>query len=59
MSGPIVRSGPSKEFTNKWDSIFGDKKAKGKSSAKKKTSKKKTSKKKTSKKKSAKKKTKS
>ena len=27
MSGPIVRSGPSKKFTEQWDSVFGDKKA--------------------------------
>ena len=23
MSGPIVRSGPSPEFTKNWDSVFG------------------------------------
>ena len=28
MSGPIVRSGPSKKFTEQWDSVFGDKKTK-------------------------------
>jgi hypothetical protein len=26
MSGPIVRSGPSPEFTKNWDSVFGGKK---------------------------------
>jgi hypothetical protein len=45
MSGPIVRSGPSKKFTEQWDSVFADKKAKKKTSttkaAKKKTPKKK------------------
>ena len=46
MSGPIVRSGPSKEFSNNWDNIFGGKKTKTKASAKKKTSKKKNAKKK-------------
>ncbi|MCH2400914.1 MAG: hypothetical protein MK364_17490 [Pirellulales bacterium] len=46
MSGPIVRSGPSKEFTNNWDGIFGGKKSKPKAAAKKKTAKKKTAKKK-------------
>ena len=25
MSGPIVRSGPSKEFSDKWGSVFGEK----------------------------------
>lgn len=25
MSGPIVRSGPSKKFTEQWDSVFGKK----------------------------------
>jgi hypothetical protein len=28
MSGPIVRSGPSPEFTKNWDSVFGKKSAK-------------------------------
>ena len=32
MSGPIVRSGPSPEFSKNWDSVFSGKK--GKSSAK-------------------------
>ncbi len=32
MSGPIVRSGPSPEFSKNWDSVFGGKK--GKTSAK-------------------------
>jgi len=44
MSGPIVRSGPSKKFTENWDGVFGNKKAKAKKtskSAKKKTAKKK------------------
>lgn len=45
MSGPIVRSGPSKTFTEQWDSVFADKKtAKKKTTAK--AKKKKTSKKK-------------
>ncbi len=26
MSGPIVRSGPSKEFSDNWDQVFGKKK---------------------------------
>lgn len=26
MSGPIIRSGPSPEFSKNWDSIFGGKK---------------------------------
>jgi len=26
MSGPIVRSGPSPEFSKNWDSVFGGKK---------------------------------
>ncbi len=25
MPGPIVRSGPSKKFTEQWDSVFGKK----------------------------------
>lgn len=29
MSGPIVRSAPSKKFTANWDSVFGGKKAGG------------------------------
>jgi hypothetical protein len=33
MSGPIVRSGPSKKFTEQWDSVFADKKPKAKKSA--------------------------
>ncbi|MEX0818263.1 MAG: hypothetical protein WD070_01685 [Pirellulaceae bacterium] len=40
MSGPIVRSGPSKKFTEQWDSVFGDKKAKAKKSVTKATKKK-------------------
>ncbi|HEV3005521.1 MAG TPA: hypothetical protein VGX78_13740 [Pirellulales bacterium] len=32
MSGPIVRSGPSPEFSKNWDSVFGKKP--GKSAAK-------------------------
>lgn len=31
MSGPIIRSGPSPEFSRKWDSVFG--KAEGKKTA--------------------------
>ncbi len=34
MSGPIVRSGPSKEFSDNWEQVFGKKKAKPKASAK-------------------------
>ena len=45
MSGPIVRSGPSKQFTDNWESVFGGKKAKvkkkGAKTAKKKTAKRK------------------
>lgn len=44
MPGPIVRSGPSKKFTEQWDSVFGkktDKKAAEKKSKKKVTKKKK------------------
>ena len=46
MSGPIVRSGPSKKFSENWDSVFADKKPKAKkaktaAAAKKKTAKKK------------------
>jgi hypothetical protein len=43
MPGPIVRSGPSKKFTEQWDSVFGkktEKQAAGKT-AKKKVAKKK------------------
>ena len=48
MSGPIVRSGPSKEFSDNWDQVFSKKKktatAKKKPAAKaKKTAKKKKS----------------
>ena len=28
MSGPIVRSGPSKKYTEQWESVFGGKKKK-------------------------------
>lgn len=44
MSGPIVRSGPSKKFTEQWGSVFAEKKVTKKKStakAKKKTAKKK------------------
>ncbi len=45
MPGPIVRSGPSKEYTEKWESVFGKKKTAKKktaaSAAKKKAAKKK------------------
>ena len=35
MSGPIVRSGPSPEFTKNWDSVFaGKKKATSQAAAK-------------------------
>lgn len=40
MSGPIVRSGPSKKFSEQWDSVFGDKKANAKKSVVKATKKK-------------------
>ena len=40
MSGPIVRSGPSKKFTEQWDSVFGDKKTKPKKATTKATKKK-------------------
>jgi len=47
MSGPIVRSGPSTQFTENWESVFGGKKTKAKKkgteAAKKKTAKKKKS----------------
>jgi hypothetical protein len=39
MSGPIVRSGPSPEFSRNWDSVFG-KKSKPPAKAKKPTGKK-------------------
>ncbi|MCA9120627.1 MAG: hypothetical protein H6822_35455 [Planctomycetaceae bacterium] len=48
MSGPIVRSGPSKKFTEQWDSVFGDKKPKAKKAAGKTSKKKATPKKKKS-----------
>lgn len=48
MSGPIVRSGPSKKFTEQWDSVFGDKKAKVKKTTTKATKKKAVPKKKKS-----------
>lgn len=48
MSGPIVRSGPSKRFTEQWDSVFGDKKPKAKKSTAKATKKKAAPKKKKS-----------
>ena len=44
MPGPIVRSGPSKKFTEQWDSVFGkktEKRAAAKKTAKKVTKKKK------------------
>jgi hypothetical protein len=34
MSGPIVRSGPSPEFTKNWDSVFNKKQGKKKAAAK-------------------------
>jgi hypothetical protein len=40
MSGPIVRSGPSKKFTEQWDSVFGEKQAKAKKTTTKATKKK-------------------
>ena len=48
MSGPIVRSGPSTQFSANWGNVFGKKK--GKSTQEKKTSQKKTSNKKSGKK---------
>lgn len=36
MPGPIVRSGPSKKFTEQWDSVFGNKTKKKAAEAKKK-----------------------
>ena len=36
MPGPIVRSGPSKKFTEQWDSVFGNKTKKKAAGAKKK-----------------------
>jgi len=44
MPGPIVRSGPSKKFTEQWDSVFGkktEKQAASKSTRKKRVTKKK------------------
>ena len=41
MSGPIVRSGPTPEYSSNWDKVFGKKKKAKASSSKKKTSKKK------------------
>ena len=49
MSGPIVRSGPSKEYSSNWDSIFSGKKAKPKAQKKAAKKKKKAAKKKSSK----------
>jgi hypothetical protein len=49
MSGPIVRSGPSPQFTANWDSVFGKSAGKKKSAAKAKPAK--AAKKKTTKKK--------
>ena len=34
MSGPIVRSGPSKEYSANWDSVFSGKKTAAKAAAK-------------------------
>jgi len=48
MSGPIVRSGPSKKFTEQWDTVFGDKKPKTKETTAKATKKKASAKKKKS-----------
>ena len=48
MSGPIVRSGPRKKFTEQWDSVFGEKQTKAKKTATKSTKKKVTPKKKKS-----------
>lgn len=48
MSGPIVRSGPSKKFTEQWDSVFADKKPKAKKTGAKATKKKASPKKKKS-----------
>lgn len=50
MSGPIVRSGPTPEYSSNWAAAFGGKKA-AKSKAESKPAKKKTAKKKTAKKK--------
>lgn len=36
MSGPIVRSGPSKVYSSNWDSVFEGKKTKAKDAAPKK-----------------------
>lgn len=48
MSGPIVRSGPSKKFSEQWDTVFGDKTPKAKKAAAKATKKKAAPKKKKS-----------
>jgi hypothetical protein len=40
MSGPIVRSGPSPEFSKNWDSVFGKKSGGTATSAAKKSAKK-------------------
>lgn len=55
MPGPIVRSGPSKKFSEQWDSVFGTKTKKQAAPSTKKAAKKKATKK-AAKKKSAKKK---
>lgn len=34
MSGPIVRSGPTPEYSDNWDSVFGKKPRKTKAAAK-------------------------
>lgn len=51
MSGPIVRSGPSPEFSKNWDNVFGKSAASGKSATSKKSAKKAAAKKKPVKKK--------
>lgn len=51
MSGPIIRSGPSPEFSKKWESVFGKQAASRTASAAKKPAKKKAAKKATKKKK--------
>ncbi|MDA1053087.1 MAG: hypothetical protein O3C40_21755 [Planctomycetota bacterium] len=48
MSGPIVRSGPSKKFTEQWDSVFADRKPKATKTTAKATKKKAATKKKKS-----------
>jgi len=48
MSGPIVRSGPSKKFSEQWDTVFGDTKPKAKKATAKATKKKASPKKKKS-----------